>query len=1100
MNPADPRISVLKSPENEALAREAVGTEEDSESRHADDDREVSVTQQSMLAGEEIFGGTAMHLLFSAEIRGKLDEARLRTAINVVTQRHESLRTVFRREDGDFRQRVLASWQPRFISLGTVSTSDVDPVQWTHGLLASSSSVLLRPLEEPPVLFSLAQVSAEHHVFSLLIHHAVSDGWSIGILWRDLAECYAEGGGGKELDGKPSLSTRLLIAMDEAAMADNTLRDRVADLADVPTTIEIPSDLTRPERASRAGTRLIFDLTENARLSCAELSKRVRVTRNVVVASAWSLALGRRSGQQEFILGVASAGRSTPESMQVIGSASKVVPVRCVISDETSVQDYLLAMNHRLRKVMASAPLPHEYIIRELGAAGNQIRNPLIQVVFAAHDELIPARIVAGDLTFSLHEGHCGGAAFDAALYIQRWDAKTRLALEYCPEVLTPQEAANLAEAVSYALEEMASGLHRPLAEIRTIPPRKRELLAQWGTGPHARVETGIWQVVEEAARRHPASVAVRDGGSSRELTYEELLRAVAAQAVALASAGVGVGDRVAFAGAISAAEVVGLLAILRLGAAYVAIDQGAPPPVVGETLRLAEPRVVLGDATRIRELGSVLGGYTSMELADPWAGLGQEAPVPPAAAAADPSRVAYIAFASGTTGTPKGAQIPHRGVVRLVKDAGYLRPGACDRFLRLAPLAFGASSLEIFAPLATGGTIEVYPHGDVSPAGLAAFAKDRQLTGMWLTAELFRVVADHRPDAFDSVLQLLVGGDVVSPSHVRRVLERCPRLQVTNSYGPTENTTFTTVHHIDDPVQAQGPLPIGKPVPGTGVVVLDRSGRLVPPGSIGELYTYGEGLALGYLKLPEQTKTSFGRLSPEIEVPLYRTGDFVRWDGYGRLAFLGRRDRQVKIRGFRIETEAVSNVIRQHPDVRDALVIPVQSETADRRLLAGIVAASRPGLIADIRRFISDKLPSYAVPSLWVVADSLPMTENGEVDFAKLERLALGRDEDPPQASSAPKPEMPPGASDPIPLETAIASICSEVLGVAQLDPNVSLFKSGADSLHILRIHAKLVSMMPGSGLAMADFFRNPTIRSLASYIQSKGGPAHLTTSENPS
>jgi acyl-CoA synthetase (AMP-forming)/AMP-acid ligase II/aryl carrier-like protein len=380
-----------------------------------------------------------------------------------------------------------------------------------------------------------------------------------------------------------------------------------------------------------------------------------------------------------------------------------------------------------------------------------------------------------------------------------------------------------------------------------------------------------------------------------------------------------------------------------------------------------------------------------------------------------------------------------------------------------------------------------------VTPAELAEFAGQRQLTGMWLTAGLFRVIADHRPDAFTGLRQVLTGGDVVPPEQVRQVLRRCPGLEVTNGYGPTENTTFTTVHSVRDPAEVGSSLPIGRPVPGTSVLVLDRNGRLVPPGGIGELYGGGAGLALGYLGLPADVAgASFGPLSPETGERLYRTGDLVRWDQAGLLQFLGRRDRQVKIRGFRIELDAIAAVLRAHPGVRDAVAAATSSGTSDRRLLAGIVADDTPGLLSGLRRRASDQLPAYAVPSLWVIVPALPITRNGKLDVTRLEQLALHGH--PPAAPAAPPAAVPAPASGqdgPGSLEAAISGIWRQVLGVDAVPPDVRFFDLGGDSLRLMRLHAQLTRLAPDARIDIGDLYRHPTIRALARHLsdQQNGG-----------
>jgi acyl-CoA synthetase (AMP-forming)/AMP-acid ligase II len=273
-----------------------------------------------------------------------------------------------------------------------------------------------------------------------------------------------------------------------------------------------------------------------------------------------------------------------------------------------------------------------------------------------------------------------------------------------------------------------------------------------------------------------------------------------------------------------------------------------------------------------------------------------------------------------------------------------------------------------------------------VAAGELSRFLRDREISGLWLTSGLFRLVADDEPAAFRRVRQLLTGGDVVPPGQARRVLDQCPGLRLTNGYGPTENTTFTTVHHVDDAVAVDDPLPIGRPIAGTTVTVLDDDGELLPPGAVGELCAAGDGVAVDYLDAPAETARSFVR--PPAGPRYYRTGDLVRWDGAGRLRYLGRRDQQVKVRGFRVELAAVARVLRGHPQVRDA-VVAATTDPGERRLVAGVIADPHPDLVGSLRTFAEQRLPGYAVPALWARVDVLPVTANGKVDVSRLLQLA---------------------------------------------------------------------------------------------------------------
>ncbi|GAA3349415.1 hypothetical protein GCM10020358_71470 [Amorphoplanes nipponensis] len=1020
-----------------------------------------SRVQQAMLVGEQLHGGTPFHLLFSLDLRGRVDRGRLDAVLAALTGRHAALRTVFVQEANGPARRVLARWTPTVLDLPVPPADGADAVTAVQAVLAGAAGRLLDPFRRPPVVFAVGPAGPSRTVVSLLVHHAVVDGWSVGLLLRELVA----GLGGADLTAEaPTMDA--VVAAERGDTVSERARLRADTLTGVPTRVELPTDAPRPAHASRSGTRLLFGLSDAARDACTALARRSGTTRNTVLLAAWSLVVARRTALPEFVLGVVAAAR-TAATLDVVGPCLTMVPVVCRIDDTGTVADHVGRTAAGLRTALEATDVPLEDIVAALELGGDDTRHPLVQVAFAAHDELIPENLRTGGLTATVHEGYCGGTVYDAVLYVQRWADRPRLALEYATDALRPDEAAELGCALNATLEEMAAD--GPLAEIRTMTPAQRERLARLGAGPGGSPYGGIWELFEAAVAAGPERIAIRDGDPARTLTYAQLRDAAQVQSAELAAAGVRAGDCVALAVRRSAREIVAVLGVLRLGAAYVGIEADVPASAVTGMLEAAGVRIVLGDDDR-----------ADLRIVDPWQDAVRCGEIP-AAAAPDPERVAYVAFTSGSTGVPKGTRIPHRGVVRLTRDADFLVPGATDRFVRLAPLAFDASTLEIFAPLLGGGLVDVFPDAYPTPAALAGFLAERATTGLWLTAGLFRLVADYQPYAFAGLRQVLTGGDVVPPAQVAHVLAACPGLRVTNGYGPTENTTFTTTHAVDDPAEVSDPLPIGRPVAGTGVVVLDQHGRPVPPGGIGELHTGGAGLALGYAGRPDETTAAFGAFAADGDERLYRTGDLVRWDGAGRLRFLGRRDRQVKIRGFRIELEAVARVLREHPAVRDVAVVATPGE-ADRRLLAGLVTEDRPGLAAEVRRFAADRLPGYAVPSLWAVVRDLPVTRNGKLDTARLRELARGAG----PTGTQPPAVLPAGDE----VTATIAGTWADVLGTVRFGLDDRFFEVGGDSLQLLRVAATLRRKLPGHEVTVQDLFACQTIRALSGRLHARSAP----------
>ncbi|MYT55972.1 AMP-binding protein, partial [Streptomyces sp. SID7834] len=419
------------------------------------------------------------------------------------------------------------------------------------------------------------------------------------------------------------------------------------------------------------------------------------------------------------------------------------------------------------------------------------------------------------------------------------------------------------------------------------------------------------------------------------------------------------------------------------------------------------------------------------------------------------------------------------------------------------SPLAFDASTLELWGALLTGATLEVHPPGLASPTELGAFLRERGITVAWLTAGLFRLVEEFAPDSFAGVRQLLTGGDVVPHDHVARALTRHPGLVVTNGYGPTENTTFTTTHSVERPEDVDGPLPIGVPVPGTRVYVLDERRRVVPAGAVGELYAGGTGLADGYLGDEAGTARSFGTFSPDVDERLYRTGDVVRMDGLGRLRFLGRADDQVKLRGYRVELGAISDVLTAQPGVLDAVVHVTDGDSAEKRLVASVVLAPGGGTDAvALRTVLKERLPAYMVPSLWAVVDRLPLTANGKVDRRALAARAVpaaraGLPSSTDGAGRAAAPAGPERTAPAPPQESArsLTERIAELFTAVIEDPDAAVavtgdtdfFMVGGNSLGAVRLMRRLKADL-GVSVRLRDFLLAPTPDGLRALVEKAG------------
>lgn len=585
-----------------------------------------------------------------------------------------------------------------------------------------------------------------------------------------------------------------------------------------------------------------------------------------------------------------------------------------------------------------------------------------------------------------------------------------------------------------------------------------------------------VHDLFETQAVLTPDAIAVVFGDGT--LTYRQLNERANRLAYRLISRGVIRGGFVGLCMERSPEVIVGLLGILKAGGAYVPLDPAYPDDRLAFMLQDTAAPIILTHPPTARRLAPFARqaevvcldagdtGAADEPIHNPTTGTTADDPV-------------YVMYTSGSTGRPKGVMVCHRGVVRLVRGADYCDFGPGEVFLLHSPLTFDASTFEIWGPLLNGGRLAVLPPGPPAPDILAGAVRRFGVTTLWLTAGLFHLMAEQRPEDLARVRQLVAGGDVLSPAHVQRTLDARGDGILVNGYGPTETTTFACCFRMTRGSRPTGAVPIGRPISNTTVYVLDEQMRPVAEGVSGELYIGGAGVAAGYLNQPELTQERFvpDPFGAGPGARLYRTGDRVRVRPDGALEFLGRLDGQVKIAGHRIEPEEVEAALRQHPAVRQAVVAARALPSGEKQLVAYVVAANPSDFSADaIKRYLGDRLPRHLVPAQVVRLGLLPLTPNGKVDRAALPS---------PDQPALPVAAVAPSGSG---VEAEVAAIWARVLGRA-VGPDDNFFDLGGTSLQILEIHVVLTRTL-GRQIPVMELFEHPTIRSLARRLAGPGDP----------
>jgi aspartate racemase len=992
----------------------------------------------------------------------------LRLSLRDLTRRHETLRTGFRLRDGAPAQFVLSSAEPALeeIDLRAASAQDVEAA--IRGQVRSQTRRAFE-LSEPPLLrAALLRLPLERSAFVMTAHHIVCDGWSLGILFRELGVIYRARLTGAE----PALPELPIQYADFASyqrdlLSGPALERRLAywrgQLRDCPQLLDIPTDRPRGEDRMRGAGTVRFSLPAEVSSKLKSLAREANATPYMAGLSAFVALLFRYSRQNDIVVGSPVAVRDRPELENVVGMLVNTILLRTKLTDETTARQLLAGVRETVLQAHAHADTPFEKIVQDLRPGRDLAYSPLFQAAFVYQNT--PAS--------SEFETASGGSMFDLSLFMWEHDGRLHGCLEYDANLFEEATVRAMSDHFCVLAGAMTREPDAPIARLPILTDGdRRRLLESWNGAPadYPRART-IRELFEEQARATPeaAALIVSAAAGDETISYEELDRRANRLAHRLQEAGAAPGSRIGVALDRSAEAVVAILAILKAGGAYVPLDPSYPAERLSFLAEDSGTEIIITSPDHEGGLPSRPRRVYSRAASE-----GSSAPLPPCGS---PESTAYLMYTSGSTGEPKAVVVPNRAVVRLVRNANYARFGAGEVFLCAASLAFDASTFEIWGSLLNGGRMVILPDRHPTLSGIAAAIARYGVTTLWLTAGLFHKMVDTQLDALACVPQILAGGDVLSVQHVNRLLSSMRNGGVlVNGYGPTENTTFTCCHVMKAGVRVEGAVPIGRPVSNTTVYVLDNQMQPVPPGVAGELYTGGDGVALGYHRRDALNRERFLRdpFSARRNALLYRTGDLARYRRDGVLEFLGRSDSQVKVRGYRVELGEVEALARQHPDVRDAAVALVRDSDGDASLACYVVpAGGLPSGFANLRAWLAQKAPEYMVPSRFLAIEEIPLTPNGKIDRRRL-----------------PEPErVVPGGPAPARnvLEAKLVRIWERALEVSGIGIRDNFFSLGGHSLTAIKLFAELDKLF--GALPIALLFEAPTIEQMSSRLAQGAG-----------
>ncbi|HWO66848.1 MAG TPA: amino acid adenylation domain-containing protein [Umezawaea sp.] len=1014
-------------------------------------ERPLTPAEERLWFAERLHPGSPLyHIAALYRIPGRIDVPRLRTALDALVARHDGLRRGFEapgRAVTSARATVSCRWLDAF----GLPESTVRDLIDEHARLPFD-------LADPPLLRALAvDRGDEDDLLLLTVHHLVCDGASLAILEDDLGRLYSGAEVEPRTDAVAETASRLFDQDESRAYWRRTL-------AGAPRGIALPHDLPRTASPGSAGAVHALDCPEDLVAGMDDLAARERLSPFMNWIVAYVAGLVALTGERDVVIGIAASSR-TPEQRGEIGMFVDPVPLRLLLPDGITTRDLARKVRRATAEALAHRGVPFQTIVEDLGPGGDPARAPLVQAGLTYLDAADSALRLDG-LVAHRELLPTGTAKYELLWSVTRLQDRTITEFEYLTGLFSAEKASDVHIGL---IDAARAAFARPDAPLRL--PGRPPTAATSHNDPE-RASTGARRPIPELVRlraaQRPDAPALRHQGV--ELTYRQLDERAVAIATGLRSEGLRRGGVVAVPLPRGIDSVCAYLGIFYAGCAYLPLDPDQPP----DRLRTA----LLGVADAVLVTGShpsLPPEVPVLDLEELLAGArrGADPEVPVRVVGEDP---AYLISTSGSTGRPKTVVVPHRGISRLVPDAEGIVYHSDDRVAHLCNPAFDASVLELWGALGSGAVLVVGDKQDaLSPARLGAFLDEERISVLGLPTALLHTVIDFAPDAMRGVRLLIFGGEKADEQRLARLMAHQPPARVVNVYGPTENTTVSTLQRVTPADLDPGPLSIGRAVSGSTAYALGLHGEPVAPGVEGELYVGGEGLALGYHGNPALTAASF--VPDPFGVAggrLYRTGDRVRPLPDGTFLFVGRTDDQVKVRGFRVELGEIELALRSLPGVTDAVVFA--RATADSTELLACVTggadlADPAGIVDDLRT----RLPEYMVPAV-VVTDRLPLNANGKVDRAAL-LASLPDDVSVPSGSST--------GDAPVddPLAEAVTALWCESLGTAHARPDDSFVALGGHSIKALKLLARVDESF-GVVVDLADFLAEPTLRALVTAV----------------
>ena len=1063
------------------------------------EDIPLSFSQQGIWFLAQMGVGNAFNFVYQLPLQGQLNHALLEQSLIAIIQRHIPFRTRFIQKDGIPLQKIRESID--FV-LPLVKLQPLSKEEQSNEIAKIAKEQVIKEFDlEKDLLLraTLLQLQPEKNTdkknFLLLLtmNHIAFDGWSMDIFRHELEIIYNT----LLADKKPALSPLLIQYSDFSLwqrryLQGDVLKNKLAywkqQLVDVPHILQLPLDYIRPTNQSYQGSHVDFNISTRQTTLLKQLSQRYGATLFMTLLSIFQILLHTYTHQKKFLLATVIANRQQQELESLIGLFINTLVLHADFSEPEAgkaltFEQLLLRVQQITQNAYEHQDVPFERLIDELNVERNLSYHPLIQVMFVLQNTPLNEINLNGLETSHLSINDTQSTRYDLEFHLLEIDGKLKGTFIYSEDLFTKATIVRMTGHFLTLVNSILINHRQPINQLSLLTKSEtQQILEEWNnTTTDYPNNLSIQQLFERQAIETPDAIALEFTQTGKVSEKEQKKSAISYQVLNeranqlahyLLSSGVKPHTPIGFCLDRSMDVFIGILSILKIGGIYVPLNPKDPKERLAFILQDTSILFLLSHSDFLPTLPE---GITTLCL-----NLTQDLIAKESKYNLNnqslPNDPVYIMYTSGSTGEPKGVRVTHQNVIRLVKNTNYAQLTKDEVFLQLAPISFDASTLEIWGAFLNGAKLVVMPPEEPSLQELGKVIRQHQISILWLTAGFFHLMVDEHLEGLRPLRQLLIGGDILSPLHIKKVLQQLPHCQVICAYGPTENTTFTTCFAVEKINNVNIPIPIGRPIANTKVYLLNEEQQLVPVGISGELYTAGDGVALGYHNRPKLNKERF-LPNPFGTGSLYRTGDLARWMPNGNIEFLGRIDNQVKLRGFRIELSEIEIVLTNSLWVNESIVMMQKDheQSTHKYLVAYVILKENKASVQTmlsfqhpLHEYLSSKLPDYMIPTFFMVLNTLPLNANGKVDRAALPSI---------EKESKSSKEI---FIAPInPIEIALVDIWCDVLGLTTIGIHDNFFELGGDSIIAIQLasRAKIV----GIQLTPRQLFQAQTVAALA-------------------